>query len=786
MTKESPDQVTIVQALVQAVRNAGAPGGGPGGARSVIWPDRNREWESVLESIRALMPELHAYGAYDPAIRQGPALWLACVEARVIAPKASSDRIPVIYLPGISRDELRDPEDLPVELQPLAAVRFRGAEWVQANGSDWTPASFLSSRNGGLGCDVSHDPATAEAIQRALSRILQETVEGLLRDRLDALFFDGLLSPDTPRLILRWMNDPVQERHKLSKEEWAAFRTRCRHDFGMDPEKDGELRAAELLGKRQKDWKDVWRRFADAPQRYAGAVALLKRIDPTERGEMALPPDAWPLANEKEERELGDSLRALDGLRVDQAVERIRELEKRHGERRSWVWRELNQAPFACALEHLAAMAEWAATPLAGASLEEIGGRFAQSGWRMDAEAVAAMDCCVGIAQEEPLRCAIRALYLGWLDESTRNLQALWKNSPVDVPRRLPPVAGRAGRLTVFIDGLRWDVATVLGQRLRAKHLDVDASWDWAPFPSVTLTAKPFVSPVADKFAGGEAGDEFSPTIAGTGEVLTADRFRKILRTFDIDPLEEAAQGDPKRSAWAEIGSIDRAGHADGWKMVRSLPQQLDDIEARITGYLDAGWEEIVLVSDHGWLLMPGGLPKIELPRQLTEHRWGRCAAMRSAVVTDLPVFPWHWNHAVAIATPPGIGCFKAGTEFSHGGLSLQEMVVPRLHVKAAVAAHGMPQLATIRWVGLRCRVTVDSGQPGMSVDIRLRTADPSSSLVEGRRPRPVSSDGTVSLPVADPNDSGAAAAVVLLDREGRVIHFIATVLGQSENGGRA
>jgi hypothetical protein len=113
-------------------------------------------------------------------------------------------------------------------------------------------------------------------------------------------------------------------------------------------------------------------------------------------------------------------------------------------------------------------------------------------------------------------------------------------------------------------------------------------------------------------------------------------------------------------------------------------------------------------------------------------------------------------------------------------------MVVPRLHVKAAVAAHGMPQLATIRWVGLRCRVTVDSGQPGMSVDIRLRTADPSSSLVEGRRPRPVSSDGTVSLPVADPNDSGAAAAVVLLDREGRVIHFIATVLGQSENGGRA
>jgi hypothetical protein len=786
MGKESVGHQTVAQSIVKAVRSAGAASVGQlGGACSIIWPDRNRTWESVLETVLELMPELHVFGPYDPAKRQGPSLWLACIEARVLTATTPPDRIPVFYLPGIGREQLRDPEDLPVELQPLATMRFRGAEWIQANGSDWTPLAFLESRNGGLACDVVHDEATAEAANRALQRVLVETVDDLRCQQLDASFFDDLLSPDTPRILLRWMNEPAKEKHDASRAEWTAFRTQCTRDYGLDPEKDGELRAAELLGKRQQGWNGVWKRFTDSPRRYPGVVALLKRIDPTEKGELIIPTEAWPRANEIQEQELAEALKALDGVRADQAVQRIRELETRHAERRSWVWRELNEAPLACALEHLAKMADLAGTPPAGASLEEIGARYSQSGWKMDAEAIAALECGMGIAEEEPLKCAIRALYLEWLDESARNLQGLWKNAPAAVPRRLPPMVRQNGCLTIFIDGLRFDVAFELLQRLQRRTVDVDESWDWAPFPSVTATAKPFVSPASDRFVGGEAGDEFSPTVAGTSELLTPDRFQRILRSLDIDILEGAESGDSARSAWVEIGTIDRTGHHEGWKMVRSLSQQLDDIEAQVLKRLEDGWAEITIVTDHGWLLMPGGLPKIELPRQLTEHRWGRCAAMRSAVVTDLPVFPWHWNREVAIATPPATGCFKAGTEFSHGGLSLQEMVVPRLRIKPARAGADAVRLSAVRWVGLRCRVSVDAMRPGLSVDIRLRTADPSSSLVEGRVSRPISSDGNVSLPVGDPNDSGAAAVVVLLGSEGQVLHFLPTIVGQSEDGGR-
>jgi hypothetical protein len=76
MAKVSLVQGTVVHSLVQAVRSAGAAGvGQPGGTRSIIWPDRNREWESLLKTILELMPELHVFGPYDPARRQGQS-WL--------------------------------------------------------------------------------------------------------------------------------------------------------------------------------------------------------------------------------------------------------------------------------------------------------------------------------------------------------------------------------------------------------------------------------------------------------------------------------------------------------------------------------------------------------------------------------------------------------------------------------------------------------------------------------------------------------------------------------------
>ena len=57
------------------------------------------------------------------------------------------------------------------------------------------------------------------------------------------------------------------------------------------------------------------------------------------------------------------------------------------------------------------------------------------------------------------------------------------------------------------------------------------------------------------------------------------------------------------------------------------VAEELDGIVERITELLDAGWRSVRVVTDHGWLLVPGGLPKTDLPGYLVESRWARCAA---------------------------------------------------------------------------------------------------------------------------------------------------------------
>src|SRR6202011_765510 len=110
---------------------------------------------------------------------------------------------------------------------------------------------------------------------------------------------------------------------------------------------------------------------------------------------------------------------------------------------------------------------------------------------------------------------------------------------------------------------------------------------------------------------------------------------------------------------------------------------EVRDLVSRIVALLKAGWSDLVVVTDHGWLLVPGGLPKVELKSFLAEHRWGRCAALKSQAQTSAPLFKWQWNPQVTIASPPGAGCFRASMEYSHGGVSLQEMVTPVLRLIA-------------------------------------------------------------------------------------------------------
>ena len=74
--------------------------------------------------------------------------------------------------------------------------------------------------------------------------------------------------------------------------------------------------------------------------------------------------------------------------------------------------------------------------------------------------------------------------------------------------------------------------------------------------------------------------------------------------------------------------------------------------------------------------------------------------------------------------------------------------------------------------------MVVSDGMAGREVDIRRQDADPSSSMVEGRKPRAVSEKGSCSLPVEDTSWEGKEAVVVLLSSQGDVLARQVTKIG--------
>jgi hypothetical protein len=776
----APQAGSVGTALVASVRGAATfTTGDQVAPAAVLWPDPERLWEGVLPVLKALFPELHILGAYAPAERTGPAVWLRCVEARRTDPRVPVGSTPVFYLPGVSRQQLREVEDCPAPLQPLVELQFRGAVWAHPNGRDWTPFAFLGSEHGGLGLDLAQAAESQEALLRALPRVLQEQVDDLRGQRLDQAFFNGLLAPDLHRAVLNWMNDPDGVRAGLGPAEWKAFCQQCAVGLKFRPEKDGELHAAELLGTRNGGWGKAWTWFAATPARFPRVVELLQKVDVPKQGILVFDQEPWPQKTAEAEELVAHALTQLRGRHRAEAVPVIRALEKAHGHRRAWVWKELGRCQLALALGHLDRLVGLTEKPLAAPSAAELAALYAATGWEADRAALAALACCTSGAHQEPVFAALRALYLPWLDESARNLQQLCAGQPEAIRPRLGPVQAAESRVILFADGLRYDLAQILAQQLQAGGMSAGMAWDWAPFPAVTATGKPWVSPVAHLLKGGEADEDFNVSIAANGHSVTKDRLAALLTTTGVQVIDNSAAGDCGGKAWTEAGSIDEHGHHEGWKLSRLVALEISDLGERIRHFLEAGWAEVLVVTDHGWLLMPEGLSKISLPKCLVVNRWGRCAAMQQTAATDLPLIPWHWNPAVTVASPPGVGCFTAGQEYVHGGISAQELVVPRLTVRAGAAAQSKARVAAVKWVGLRCRVTVQDALPGLRADLRTQAAAPESSKVEGQMPREVSADGTVSLPAGDDHDEGLAVVVVLLAPDGeQVLHSLPTQIG--------
>ncbi|MFH1749166.1 MAG: BREX-1 system phosphatase PglZ type B [Planctomycetota bacterium] len=753
----------------------------------VLWTDKDRQWEPLADRLRAALPHLLTLGDYDPASKAGPAIWLRCMIGRTLPETDwSEETTPILYLPGVSRQELRGVEDCPAHLQPLAALQYLGVFWTQVNAKDWTILAFLQTAKGGLGLDVARDAATQDAMRRALPMLADTLVSELSLKRLEAEDFNALVAPDAVRSLLKWLNDPKATRDGFGAGEWEAFRSRCKSEYDFDPQTDGEIVGAEQLGSRQGNWRTVWDRFAEAPKRYPHIPDHLRMANPPDPDTLFCDASCWPQDNDRLETELRAALETLPNLAPHEAASAITKLEETHGQRRAWVWAELGQAALAIALEHLAVMAQVCQDALGGATLEAFAEAYVSSGWKADA---ALLDALASVQHShrasddaQAVQAAVAAVYQPWLAAGAARFQELAADTPrlcADVGQHAQALSdAKDGCCVLFADGLRFDVAQKLKAVMDDKGWQVEAHWRWVALPPVTPTAKPAVSPVADLLGADSAGEDFRPAVKETGKLLTIDLFRQLLGERGFDVLRGDDTGNVNKRAWTEAGSIDSHGHKEGWKLAWRIGEELRALVDRIRALLEAGWEQVRIVTDHGWLLLPGGMPKVDMPSYLAEARWGRCAVLKSGSSVKVPTMMWHWSPDVRIALAPGISCFKAGLDYAHGSLSVQECLIPEFIVRAGKAAQPQASIQSIKWVGLRCRVQVDGVTPGLRADIRTKPANPETSIVPEKKAKAVGKDGSVALFVEDDSLEGTAAAVVLVTTDGRTIVKQSTMVG--------
>lgn len=744
----------------------------------ILWTDKQRQWESALPLLQAAMPELVVLGDYQPQDKKGPAIWIKCVIENVLPDiDLPIDRTPIIYMPGVERRDLRAITNCPEELMPLAELQYRGCWWIYSNsGRDWTIKAFLVSSNGGVGLDVASDDKTQQAMLRVLPEILACKRADLANRRLEASDFNKLVSADPVRDLLSWMNDRKATRERWDSSRWQALVGICETEYHFNPEQDGELTAAELLCQRQGIWETVWQRYEESCQHYPFLPELLLKV----QGDLVADGASYPVVNQREEAELEQSLSQLQTLSSVEVRQQLIQLEHKHAIRRDWVWFNLGLSPLAGALQFLSGIATLTQQVFSGLEPEEMATQYRDIYWQADDLVLKALAYPLSLSQQSLVQTLLGLIYSPWLDEVTRNFQELVRSKGYPgTSQASEAIAEYAaeGEVVFFVDGLRYDLAQRLLHKMQALG-ELKLTHNWAALPSVTATAKAAVTPVHEHLTGRETDRDFVPSLLNEDKDFSAYYLRKLLKEKGWLYLEEGESGDATCNAWVQTGDIDKEGHVRGLKLAARVDGLLDEIVERVEELVAAGWRKIRIVTDHGWILTPEPMARVELPKHLTETRWGRCAVIKDSVVSGYQQVNWHWNSQVSIAMAPGVSCFKAGQHYEHGGLSLQECLTPVIEIlnkkKAAAQSTATATLSGLRWLGLTCRVQAEVSENTVFAVLRTHPADPATEIC----PRKPLKQGKCSLLIDDEHE-GITAVLVLLDEQDTVLAKKPTLVGE-------
>ncbi len=730
----------------------------------ILWPDPENQWVEVMDTLQQAIPQLLVYGSYLPEKKQGPAIWLKCMVAKAL-PEANWNEgaIPIIYLPGVSKSDLRNVENAIFNFQPLLEYQYTGTLFIHENGREWSILAFVENPINGLGIKVAKDNATRDALRKALPTIFQDREVLANKSIIDADYLNHQLFPNLIPSILKWMckGDSFFEKMEVGKR--AVFSSLCKSQYDFEPDYKNSKAIAEKLGGQKNSWIHVWQQFATAPNKYPEIEALLRLAKPADLGTgiFAFPEESWPQLNELNEELLANELAKAAQLDIPKALIILESLEKEHQVRRNWVWYELGKSPMAAAIEFLVTMAKGATEIFPSTTIEEIKNYYLTKGFLVDQSMRKAYNSVRTEKDKAIIKSLIQLFYQPWLENMTNKFQHLVeKDASIFTAQK---AVTETETYVLFVDAFRYELAEEFCKSLRQLNIKTTLQHGWSAIPSLTPTAKPNISPIATAVSENSTIIEFRPTLQN-GKDLQTPIFRETLNEVGFNFVSKASDIKPECKNWKEIGDIDTKGHSDQAEMVKSIENLFEQIQELIELAFEKGIKQIKIVTDHGWLLLPGGLPKTQLNAGLTETRWGRCALIKEGAITNLLHLPWRWNPTVFIAYAPGISFFKVNQEYAHGGISIHECLVPTILIENPNVRNIQAEIKSVKWVNLKCAIQTSEIPDGYLVDIRTRYNDAKSSIVLSRSKEV--RGNAITLMVDDSAESQAATIVLMNENE--------------------
>ncbi|MCK9404662.1 MAG: BREX-1 system phosphatase PglZ type B [Chitinophagaceae bacterium] len=741
----------------------------------ILWPDPECQWVDVISVLQSALPQLLIYGNYEPAKKQGPAIWLKCMIAKML-PEADwdGDAIPIIYLPGIAKSDLRNVENAVFNFQPLLEYQYTGTLFIQENGKEWTILAFVENPTIGLGVKVAQDNATKVALIKSLSTIFQDREVLSGKTTIDADYLNNQLLPDIIPIILKWIckGDALLQSMEAGKKE--VFISLCKSQYDFEPDHKNIKAIAEKLGSQNNSWKYLWQLYATAPHKYPEIQDLLRLAKPADLGTgiFALPDESWPQVNEQKEEALAMALVKAARLDAKKALTVLNELETEHGVRRNWVWFELGKSPLADALHYLVQMALKASEAFSSSSIGELKSYYTTSGYLVDQFMRKSLAAVKSGKDKTIVKSIIQLFYQPWLESITIKFQKLVEADTSIFTTQT--AIEETESFVLFVDAFRYELAEEFSQRLSKFKLKISLQAGWSAIPSLTPTAKPNVSPIASIVSTQSDISEFRPKLQN-GKDLQTNIFRDALKANNFRFVSNANDIQGEGKYWQEIGEVDTKGHEEQSDMVKRIEELFEQVHESLDVAFEKGIKRIKIVTDHGWLLLPGGLPKTQLNAGLTETRWGRCALIKEGAKTDLLHLPWRWNPAIYIAYAPGISFFMANQEYAHGGISLHECLVPTMIIENPNVLNIEVEVKAVKWVNLKCTVQTSDVPDGYSIDIRTKYNDAKTSIVLSQNK--ALRGNSVTLMVDDSAEF-QAAIIVLLDENERILDKKPTTVG--------